>query len=54
MLKVVKDIIQQPNELENSSVFYAFSYYFDHAVQAGLVGERNATSKIELLELTLA
>ncbi|XP_062857451.1 ectonucleoside triphosphate diphosphohydrolase 5 [Trichomycterus rosablanca] len=37
MLKVVKGIIQQPNELENSSVFYAFSYYFDHAVEAGLI-----------------
>ncbi|XP_023285928.1 ectonucleoside triphosphate diphosphohydrolase 5-like [Seriola lalandi dorsalis] len=35
-LKVVKGI-HQPYELEDSNVFYAFSYYFDRAVDAGLI-----------------
>nr|XP_055041868.1 ectonucleoside triphosphate diphosphohydrolase 5 isoform X1 [Misgurnus anguillicaudatus] len=39
MLKVVKGIIKQPYELKNTSTFYAFSYYFDHAVEAGLIDE---------------
>ncbi|XP_056619874.1 ectonucleoside triphosphate diphosphohydrolase 5 [Triplophysa dalaica] len=39
MLKVVKGIIKQPHELKNSSTFYAFSYYFEHAVEAGLIDE---------------
>ncbi|KAI4885406.1 hypothetical protein NFI96_002820 [Prochilodus magdalenae] len=39
MLKVVKGVIQQPNELKDKSVLYAFSYYFDHAVEAGLIDE---------------
>lgn len=39
MLKVVKGIIKQPYELKNSASFYAFSYYFDHAVEAGLIDE---------------
>lgn len=39
VLKVVKGIIHQPHELEDSNVFYAFSYYFDRAVDAGLIGE---------------
>ncbi|XP_073708905.1 ectonucleoside triphosphate diphosphohydrolase 5 [Garra rufa] len=39
MLKVVKGIINQPHELKDSSTFYAFSYYFDHAVEAGLIDE---------------
>lgn len=38
VLKVVKGIIHQPYELEDSNVFYAFSYYFDRAVDAGLIG----------------
>ncbi|XP_074541255.1 ectonucleoside triphosphate diphosphohydrolase 5 isoform X2 [Halichoeres trimaculatus] len=37
VLKVVKGIIHQPYELQDSSVFYAFSYYFDRAVDAGLI-----------------
>ncbi|XP_027895508.1 ectonucleoside triphosphate diphosphohydrolase 5 isoform X1 [Xiphophorus couchianus] len=37
VLKVVKGIIHQPHELEDSNVFYAFSYYFDRAVDAGLI-----------------
>lgn len=39
MLKVVKGVIQEPDDMEDSWI-YAFSYYFDHAVEAGLVGER--------------
>ncbi|XP_042359569.1 ectonucleoside triphosphate diphosphohydrolase 5-like isoform X1 [Plectropomus leopardus] len=37
VLKVVKGIIHQPNELQDNNVFYAFSYYFDRAVDAGLI-----------------
>ncbi|KAM9339432.1 ectonucleoside triphosphate diphosphohydrolase 5 [Symphorus nematophorus] len=37
VLKVVKGIIHQPYELEDSNIFYAFSYYFDRAVDAGLI-----------------
>ncbi|KAK2856436.1 hypothetical protein Q5P01_005171 [Channa striata] len=37
VLKVVKGIIHQPYELKDSDVFYAFSYYFDRAVDAGLI-----------------
>ncbi|XP_026197208.1 ectonucleoside triphosphate diphosphohydrolase 5-like [Anabas testudineus] len=37
VLKVVKGFIHQPYELEDSNVFYAFSYYFDRAVDAGLI-----------------
>ncbi|GLD59667.1 ectonucleoside triphosphate diphosphohydrolase 5-like isoform X1 [Lates japonicus] len=37
VLKVVKGIIHQPYELEDSNVFYAFSYYYDRAVDSGLI-----------------
>uniref|UniRef100_A0A671YRD8 nucleoside diphosphate phosphatase n=1 Tax=Sparus aurata TaxID=8175 RepID=A0A671YRD8_SPAAU len=37
VLKVVKGIIHQPYQLQDSNVFYAFSYYFDRAVDAGLI-----------------
>uniref|UniRef100_UPI003AAC89A1 ectonucleoside triphosphate diphosphohydrolase 5 isoform X2 n=1 Tax=Centroberyx gerrardi TaxID=166262 RepID=UPI003AAC89A1 len=37
VLKVVRGIIHQPYELKDSNVFYAFSYYFDRAVDAGLI-----------------
>uniref|UniRef100_A0AAY4BXS6 nucleoside diphosphate phosphatase n=1 Tax=Denticeps clupeoides TaxID=299321 RepID=A0AAY4BXS6_9TELE len=40
MLKVVKGVIHQPPELQDSNTFYAFSYYFDIAVEAGLIDER--------------
>uniref|UniRef100_A0A673I3G0 nucleoside diphosphate phosphatase n=1 Tax=Sinocyclocheilus rhinocerous TaxID=307959 RepID=A0A673I3G0_9TELE len=39
LLKVLKGIIKQPHELKDSSTFYAFSYYFDHAAEAGLIDE---------------
>ncbi|KAK9531775.1 hypothetical protein VZT92_011181 [Zoarces viviparus] len=37
VLTVVKGIIHQPYQLEDSNIFYAFSYYFDRAVDAGLI-----------------
>ncbi|KAM8832705.1 ectonucleoside triphosphate diphosphohydrolase 5 isoform 1-T2 [Spinachia spinachia] len=37
VLKVVKGTIHQPYKLEDSNVFYASSYYFDRAVDAGLI-----------------
>ncbi|KAF7656605.1 hypothetical protein LDENG_00037870 [Lucifuga dentata] len=37
VLKVMKGIIHQPYELQDTNVFYAFSYYFDRAVDAGLI-----------------
>lgn len=43
VLKVVKGIVHQPYELKNTSVLYAFSYYFDRAVDAGLIGENTHT-----------
>ncbi|XP_031438063.1 ectonucleoside triphosphate diphosphohydrolase 5-like isoform X2 [Clupea harengus] len=39
MERVVKGIVHQPYELKDSSVFYAFSYYFDIAAAAGLIDE---------------
>lgn len=39
VLKVVKGIIHQPLELKDDNVFYAFSYYYDRAVDAGLISE---------------
>lgn len=39
MERVVKGIVHQPYELKESNVFYAFSYYFDIAVAAGLIDE---------------
>lgn len=38
VLKVVKGIIHQPFELEDDNSFYATSYYYDRAVDAGLIG----------------
>lgn len=39
VLKVVKGIVHQPLGLKGDGVFYAFSYYYDRAVDAGLIGE---------------
>lgn len=52
VLKVVKGIIHQPYELQDSNVFYAFSYYFDRAVDAGLIGEHTLTHTHTLTCLT--
>lgn len=39
VLQVVKGIVHQPFEVKGSSIFYAFSYYYDRAVESGLIGE---------------
>lgn len=39
VMKVIKGIVHQPYEVKGSSIFYAFSYYFDRAVESGLIGE---------------
>lgn len=38
-MRVVKNIVHQPYEVKGSSIFYAFSYYYDRAVDTGLIGE---------------
>lgn len=43
VLQVVKGVIHQPLGLKGDSVFYAFSYYYDRAVDAGLIGEETLT-----------
>lgn len=45
VMKVIKGIVLQPYEVKGSSVFYAFSYYFDRAVESGLIGEWAQTHK---------
>uniref|UniRef100_A0A4W5K285 nucleoside diphosphate phosphatase n=1 Tax=Hucho hucho TaxID=62062 RepID=A0A4W5K285_9TELE len=37
VMRVVKGIVHQPFEIKGSSIFYAFSYYFDRAVESGLI-----------------
>lgn len=39
-MRVVKGIIHQPYEVKGNSVFYAFSYYYDRAVESGLIGNK--------------
>lgn len=36
---MIKGIVHQPYEVKGNSIFYAFSYYFDRAVETGLIGE---------------
>lgn len=38
-MQVVKGIVHQPFEVKGSSIFYAFSYYYDRAVDSGLIGK---------------
>ncbi|XP_077477134.1 ectonucleoside triphosphate diphosphohydrolase 5 [Stigmatopora argus] len=47
VMKVIKGIVHQPFEVKGSSVFYAFSYYFDRAVEAGLI-DSNRGGSIEV------
>ena len=49
VLKVVRGVVLQPYELKDSSVFYAFSYYFDRAVDAGLIGETRLSPGLLIL-----
>ncbi|CAL8315969.1 unnamed protein product [Merluccius merluccius] len=37
VLTVVQGVVHQPLELRDATAFYAFSYYFDRAVDAGLI-----------------
>uniref|UniRef100_A0AAX7SGU2 nucleoside diphosphate phosphatase n=1 Tax=Astatotilapia calliptera TaxID=8154 RepID=A0AAX7SGU2_ASTCA len=47
VMKVIKGIIHQPYEVRGSSIFYAFSYYFDRAVESGLIdGSRGGTVEV--------
>uniref|UniRef100_A0A3Q3DRC6 nucleoside diphosphate phosphatase n=1 Tax=Hippocampus comes TaxID=109280 RepID=A0A3Q3DRC6_HIPCM len=48
VMKVIKGIVHQPYEVKGSSVFYAFSYYFDRAVESGLIGELARGGAIEV------
>ncbi|RXM33243.1 Ectonucleoside triphosphate diphosphohydrolase 5 [Acipenser ruthenus] len=41
VVKVVKGTVHQPMEVKASSSFYAFSYYFDRAVESGLIDGQN-------------
>lgn len=38
VMKVVKGLVHQPFEVKGSSNFYAFSHYYDRAVESGLIG----------------
>ncbi|KAL6105705.1 entpd5 [Pungitius sinensis] len=47
VMKVIKGIVHQPYEVKGSSVFYAFSYYFDRAVDSGLIdGSRGGSVEV--------
>lgn len=41
---MIKGIVLQPYEVKGSSIFYAFSYYFDRAVESGLIGEESPST----------
>uniref|UniRef100_A0A7N8XEF7 nucleoside diphosphate phosphatase n=1 Tax=Mastacembelus armatus TaxID=205130 RepID=A0A7N8XEF7_9TELE len=47
VMKVIKGIVHQPYEVKGSSIFYAFSYYFDRAVDSGLIdGSRGGAVEV--------
>uniref|UniRef100_A0A665WYZ0 nucleoside diphosphate phosphatase n=1 Tax=Echeneis naucrates TaxID=173247 RepID=A0A665WYZ0_ECHNA len=47
VMKVIKGIVHQPYEVKGSSIFYAFSYYFDRAVESGLIdGSRGGAIEV--------
>ncbi|XP_072313317.1 ectonucleoside triphosphate diphosphohydrolase 5 [Eucyclogobius newberryi] len=46
MMRVIKGIVHQPYELKGSSIFYAFSYYFDRAKESGLIDSRGGTVEV--------
>uniref|UniRef100_A0A8C4F3N3 nucleoside diphosphate phosphatase n=1 Tax=Dicentrarchus labrax TaxID=13489 RepID=A0A8C4F3N3_DICLA len=47
VMKVIKGIFHQPYEVKGSSVFYAFSYYYDRAVDTGLIdGSRGGALEV--------
>lgn len=44
---MVKGVIHQPLELQDNNLFYAFSYYYDRAVDAGLIdGEQGGRLQV--------
>ncbi|XP_061552134.1 ectonucleoside triphosphate diphosphohydrolase 5 [Phycodurus eques] len=48
VMRVIKGIVHQPYEVKGSSVFYAFSYYFDRAVESGLIdGSRGGAIEVK-------
>ncbi|XP_041827015.1 ectonucleoside triphosphate diphosphohydrolase 5 isoform X1 [Melanotaenia boesemani] len=46
VMRVVKGLFHQPYEVKGSSVFYAFSHYFDRAVETGLIGSRGGAVEV--------
>ncbi|XP_062393357.1 ectonucleoside triphosphate diphosphohydrolase 5-like [Sardina pilchardus] len=47
VMRVVKGIVHQPYEVKGSSIFYAFSYYYDRAVESGLIdGSRGGVVEV--------
>ncbi|XP_028994413.1 ectonucleoside triphosphate diphosphohydrolase 5 [Betta splendens] len=50
VMKVVKGIVHQPLEVKGSSVFYAFSYYYDRAVESGLI-DRSRGGTVEVRDI---
>ncbi|XP_048831085.1 ectonucleoside triphosphate diphosphohydrolase 5 [Brienomyrus brachyistius] len=47
VLRVIKGIVHQPFEVKGSSIFYAFSYYYDRAVESGLIdGSRGGVVEV--------
>ncbi|XP_061111887.1 ectonucleoside triphosphate diphosphohydrolase 5 [Conger conger] len=47
VMRVIKGIIHQPYEVKGSSIFYAFSYYYDRAVESGLIdGSRGGVVEV--------
>ncbi|KAL4641800.1 ectonucleoside triphosphate diphosphohydrolase 5-like [Arapaima gigas] len=49
VLKVIKDVVHQPYEIKGNSIFYAFSYYYDRAVDSGLI-DGNQGGAVEVKE----
>lgn len=47
VMRVIKGKVHQPYEVKGSSIFYAFSYYFDRAVESGLIdGSRGGSLEV--------
>ncbi|XP_067099586.1 ectonucleoside triphosphate diphosphohydrolase 5 [Osmerus mordax] len=47
VMRVIKGNFHQPLEVKGSSIFYAFSYYYDRAVESGLIdGNRGGVVEV--------
>ncbi|XP_037551324.1 ectonucleoside triphosphate diphosphohydrolase 5 [Nematolebias whitei] len=44
--RVIKGLFHQPYEVKGSSVFYAFSHYYDRAVDTGLISSRGGAVEV--------